>query len=184
MKLETVDLANGVTKISLAGRLDIQGALKVDGEFAAIEEEYRRGSFRGDLPCFPGDPHADRRGEGGGEQRRKAGSIESPAERRKRAEEQQRGYGDADHQRRDASRDGVWRLNAFLVADGRDWLAPRFQRLHRGCHGRVGLGRADRGESETSGEIDVRHAGLSRGTHVEHRAAWKGSFVSDRDGRG
>jgi len=38
MKLETVDLANGVTKISLAGRLDIQGALKVDGEFAAIAE--------------------------------------------------------------------------------------------------------------------------------------------------
>jgi anti-sigma B factor antagonist len=38
MKLETVDLANGVTKISLSGRLDIQGALKIDGDFVAIAE--------------------------------------------------------------------------------------------------------------------------------------------------
>jgi anti-sigma B factor antagonist len=38
MKLETVDLENGVTKISLSGRLDIQGALKIDSEFTAIAE--------------------------------------------------------------------------------------------------------------------------------------------------
>ena len=101
MKLETVDLANGVTKISLVGRLDISGALKVDGEFVAIAEEkknivvdFSEVTFLASL----GTPHADRRGEGGREQRRQAGSIESATERRKRAEEQQRGHRDADHQ--------------------------------------------------------------------------------------
>jgi len=38
MKLAVADLENGITKISLSGRLDIEGALKVDSEFNAIAE--------------------------------------------------------------------------------------------------------------------------------------------------
>lgn len=41
MKLDVVDLEDGITKISLSGRLDIEGTLKVDGEFNAITEEKR-----------------------------------------------------------------------------------------------------------------------------------------------
>src|SRR5262245_30653447 len=38
MNLEVNELENGITKISLSGRLDIEGALKIDSEFnKAIE---------------------------------------------------------------------------------------------------------------------------------------------------
>jgi anti-anti-sigma factor len=39
MKLDVADMENGITKVSLSGRLDIEGALKVDDEFKKITEE-------------------------------------------------------------------------------------------------------------------------------------------------
>jgi len=33
MNLEVVELENGITKVTLSGRLDIEGALKIDAEF-------------------------------------------------------------------------------------------------------------------------------------------------------
>ena len=38
MKLEVGELENGITQITLSGRLDIEGALKIDGEFNQIVE--------------------------------------------------------------------------------------------------------------------------------------------------
>lgn len=38
MKLETTTLENGITSVSLSGRLDIDGALAIDGEFNKIAE--------------------------------------------------------------------------------------------------------------------------------------------------
>lgn len=38
MKLEAVDLEGGITKVSLAGRLDIDGVLAIDQELNAIAE--------------------------------------------------------------------------------------------------------------------------------------------------
>ena len=42
MKLEVADMENGTTKVSLSGRLDIEGALKIDGEFNQIAEEKKK----------------------------------------------------------------------------------------------------------------------------------------------
>ena len=42
MNLYVAELDNGITKISLSGRLDIDGALKIDNEFAAIAEKKKR----------------------------------------------------------------------------------------------------------------------------------------------
>lgn len=39
MNLVVSELANGVTKVSLEGRLDVDGALKIDSEFNKIAEE-------------------------------------------------------------------------------------------------------------------------------------------------
>ena len=36
MKLDVADMENGITKISLSGRLDVEGALKIDNEFTEI----------------------------------------------------------------------------------------------------------------------------------------------------
>ena len=36
MNLEVADLGNGITKVTLSGRLDVEGALKIDDEFNAI----------------------------------------------------------------------------------------------------------------------------------------------------
>src|SRR6516165_9402895 len=36
MKLDVADMENGITKISLSGRLDVEGALKIDDEFTEI----------------------------------------------------------------------------------------------------------------------------------------------------
>ena len=36
MTLSVADIENGVTKVSLSGRLDIDGTLKIDGEFNKI----------------------------------------------------------------------------------------------------------------------------------------------------
>src|SRR5262245_27865844 len=38
MNLEVGELENGITKISLSGRLDVEGALEIDGEFNQIVE--------------------------------------------------------------------------------------------------------------------------------------------------
>ena len=42
MNLEIADLENGITKITLSGRLDVEGALKIDGEFNAIAERSKK----------------------------------------------------------------------------------------------------------------------------------------------
>jgi len=42
MNLEIADLENGITKITLSGRLDVEGALKIDGEFNAIAERRKK----------------------------------------------------------------------------------------------------------------------------------------------
>jgi len=39
MNLDVTELENGITKVTLSGRLDIEGALKVDGEFNRVAEE-------------------------------------------------------------------------------------------------------------------------------------------------
>jgi anti-anti-sigma regulatory factor len=39
MKLDVAVMENGITKVSLSGRLDIQGALNIDGEFNKIAKE-------------------------------------------------------------------------------------------------------------------------------------------------
>jgi len=39
MKLDVTDMEKGITKVSLSGRLDIEGALKIDDEFKKIAEE-------------------------------------------------------------------------------------------------------------------------------------------------
>jgi anti-anti-sigma factor len=39
MKLDVATVENGITKVSLSGRLDIDGALKIDSEFNKIAEE-------------------------------------------------------------------------------------------------------------------------------------------------
>ena len=41
MKLDVAVTENGITKVSLSGRLDIQGALNIDGEFNKIAKENR-----------------------------------------------------------------------------------------------------------------------------------------------
>jgi anti-anti-sigma factor len=41
MNLDVAELRNGITKITLSGRLDIEGALKVDGEFNQLAEEHK-----------------------------------------------------------------------------------------------------------------------------------------------
>ena len=42
MNLTVVDLENGITKITLSGRLDVEGALKIDSEFNAIAGEKKK----------------------------------------------------------------------------------------------------------------------------------------------
>src|SRR5215467_14579825 len=42
MNLYVAELDNGITKVSLSGRLDIDGALKIDKEFTAIAEKKKR----------------------------------------------------------------------------------------------------------------------------------------------
>jgi anti-anti-sigma factor len=42
MNLEVADVENGITKITLSGRLDVEGALKIDGEFNAIAERKKK----------------------------------------------------------------------------------------------------------------------------------------------
>jgi len=41
MNLDVAELGNGITKITLSGRLDIEGALKVDDEFNHLAEEHK-----------------------------------------------------------------------------------------------------------------------------------------------
>jgi anti-anti-sigma factor len=42
MDLEVADVENGITKVTLSGRLDVEGALKIDGEFNAIAERKKK----------------------------------------------------------------------------------------------------------------------------------------------
>jgi anti-sigma B factor antagonist len=42
MDLEVADLENGITKVTLSGRLDVEGALKIDGEFNGIAEQKKK----------------------------------------------------------------------------------------------------------------------------------------------
>ena len=42
MNLEVADLGNGITKVTLSGRLDVEGALKIDDEFNAIAERKKK----------------------------------------------------------------------------------------------------------------------------------------------
>ena len=42
MNLEVADLGNGITKVTLSGRLDVEGALKIDDEFNAITEREKK----------------------------------------------------------------------------------------------------------------------------------------------
>ena len=42
MNLEVAELENGITKVTLSGRLDIEGALKIDSKFNAVAEEKKK----------------------------------------------------------------------------------------------------------------------------------------------
>jgi len=42
MNLEVVELENGITKVILSGRLDIEGALKIDNNFNALAEKKKK----------------------------------------------------------------------------------------------------------------------------------------------
>ena len=42
MNLEVADLGNGITKVTLSGRLDVEGALKIDNEFNTIAERKKK----------------------------------------------------------------------------------------------------------------------------------------------
>ena len=42
MNLYVAELDDGITKVSLSGRLDIDGALKIDNEFNAIAEKKKK----------------------------------------------------------------------------------------------------------------------------------------------
>src|SRR6516165_9993679 len=42
MQLDVAAMANGITKVSLSGRLDIEGALKIDSQFNKIAEENKK----------------------------------------------------------------------------------------------------------------------------------------------
>ena len=42
MKLDVAAMENGITKVSLSGRLDLEGALKIDDEFKKIAEEKKK----------------------------------------------------------------------------------------------------------------------------------------------
>ena len=42
MNLEVADLGNGITKVTLSGRLDVEGALKIDDKFNAIAEREKK----------------------------------------------------------------------------------------------------------------------------------------------
>ena len=42
MNLEVAELENGITKVTLSGRLDVQGALKIDSEFNSIVQDKKR----------------------------------------------------------------------------------------------------------------------------------------------
>ena len=42
MKLDVAELQNGITRVSLSGRFDVQGALEVDSEFTEIVKEKRK----------------------------------------------------------------------------------------------------------------------------------------------
>jgi len=42
MNLDVAELENGITKVTLSGRLDIEGALKIDNEFNAVVEDKKK----------------------------------------------------------------------------------------------------------------------------------------------
>ena len=42
MNLDVTELENGITKVTLSGRLDVQGALKIDSEFNSIVQDKKR----------------------------------------------------------------------------------------------------------------------------------------------
>jgi anti-sigma B factor antagonist len=42
MILEVTDLQNGIRKVTLSGRLDVEGALKIDSEFNALAERNKK----------------------------------------------------------------------------------------------------------------------------------------------
>ena len=42
MNLDVVELENGITKVILSGRLDIEGALKIDNNFNALAEKKKK----------------------------------------------------------------------------------------------------------------------------------------------
>jgi anti-anti-sigma factor len=42
MNLDVTELENGITKITLSGRLDIEGALKIDSEFNSIVDDKKK----------------------------------------------------------------------------------------------------------------------------------------------
>jgi anti-sigma B factor antagonist len=42
MELDVADMENGITRISISGRLDIEGALAIESEFNKIAEEKKK----------------------------------------------------------------------------------------------------------------------------------------------
>ena len=42
MNLEVTELENGITKVTLSGRLDVEGALKIDSQFNDIAKEKKK----------------------------------------------------------------------------------------------------------------------------------------------
>ncbi len=81
MNFDTVELENGITKVVLSGRMDIEGASAVDLKFSVLAgaKKNRRRSHRCEFYGFDGHPHAHAQRESGGEQGRKNGACQSPA---------------------------------------------------------------------------------------------------------
>jgi anti-sigma B factor antagonist len=42
MNMQVAELENGITKVTLSGRLDIEGALKIDSNFNALAEKKKK----------------------------------------------------------------------------------------------------------------------------------------------
>ena len=100
MNLEVTELENGITKVTLSGRLDVEGALKIDSQFNDIAKEKKKVvvdlsevAFMASLGLRTLITGAKATGNNGG----KMVLMKSTAKRRKGLEDKPRGYRNPDH---------------------------------------------------------------------------------------
>jgi anti-anti-sigma factor len=99
MNLDVAELENGITKVTLSGRLDIEGALKIDNEFNTIVEDKKKVvvdlsevPFIASLGIRTLITGAKATANHGGKM-----VLEPTAERRKGPKDKPRGYRDSDN---------------------------------------------------------------------------------------